>query len=506
MEGSVFRRCGCRDPQTRKVLGGTCPKLKRRDHGTWWARFDEPTIPGRKRQQRRIGPYPSKDEAQTKLTEALNKINKGEYRSVDRTLTVAVDLGHWLAGRVSLKRSTRKCNEELAALYLIPALGHLRPGDLREHHIEDLYAAMRRLNRSTRDEPTATLRRLIAARTDTQPARRPLGAARIRRTHAVLHAYLNAAVRRGTISRNPASNVELTTARSTKPLVWTTERVARWRQTGRRPSRCMVWTPEQAGAFLDFANNDRLYPLYHLVALRGLRRGEALGLPWTDLDLDPGTLTIRETLVDPDPDALDDEGQDYDDPKTAAGERTVTLDSTTVAVLRAWRLQQTAERDAAGPLWTDSGRVFTKPTGEALNPATVSQQFDRLIQRTSRPSTDCTATTHAGTRCARQATVTLHGEPRCGLRRHSGPDGQTIPLTRSGLPPIRFHDLRHTAASLTYRVTRDLKLVSELLGHSSIKITADIYTNIFADVDRAAAEAVAQLVPRTITRPSTPTT
>ena len=65
------------------------------------------------------------------------------------------------------------------------------------------------------------------------------------------------------------------------------------------------------------------------------------------------------------------------------------------------------------------------------------------------------------------------------------------------MPPIRLHDLRHTAASLTYRATRDLKLVSELMGHSGIQITGDIYTSIFEEVDREAAEAVARLVPRT---------
>jgi hypothetical protein len=63
-------------------------------------------------------------------------------------------------------------------------------------------------------------------------------------------------------------------------------------------------------------------------------------------------------------------------------------------------------------------------------------------------------------------------------------------------PPIRLHDLRHTAASLAYRATRDLKMVSELLGHSGIQITGDIYTSVFEEVDRDAAEAVARLVPR----------
>jgi integrase len=73
-----------------------------------------------------------------------------------------------------------------------------------------------------------------------------------------------------------------------------------------------------------------------------------------------------------------------------------------------------------------------------------------------------------------------------------------VQLALSGppLPPVRLHDLRHGAASLTYRATRDLKLVSELLGHSGIQITADTYTTLFQEVDTAAAEAVAKLVPR----------
>jgi hypothetical protein len=71
-----------------------------------------------------------------------------------------------------------------------------------------------------------------------------------------------------------------------------------------------------------------------------------------------------------------------------------------------------------------------------------------------------------------------------------------VALAGPPLPPVRLHDLRHGAASLTYRATKDLKLVSELLGHSGIQITADTYTTLFAEVDAAAAEAVAALVPR----------
>lgn len=352
-------------------MGARCPKLKRSDHGAWWARYDEPQVgAATRRRQPRLGPFPTKAAARAALVETLSKINTGRYVETDRSLTVAVDFERWHAGRLRLKTSTRRNDDELAALYIIPGLGHLHPADIREHHIEQLYAAMRQIGRPGSDTPSPVLRRLLAARTDTPQARRPLGRARVRRVHAVIHAYLNSAVRRGTISRNPASNVELEAGRTTRPLVWTPARVELWRRTGRRPARSMVWTPEQAGAFLDLAASDRLYPLFHLVAHRGLRRAEALGLPWTDVDLDDGLLAIRDTLVD-----VDDVGDDYDtfdDPKTAAGERVLSLDRQTVAVLRDWWARQAGERAAWGAAWVDSGRVFTRENGEPLNPRSVS--------------------------------------------------------------------------------------------------------------------------------------
>jgi integrase len=139
----------------------------------------------------------------------------------------------------------------------------------------------------------------------------------------------------------------------------------------------------------------------------------------------------------------------------------------------------------------------TKENGEALNPVTVSERFDQLIQRTGRTPARCTAPTVDGGRCRHHApdgtACTLHG----GTKRAD------LPPSRTGLPPIRLHDLRHTAASLAYRATRDLKLISELLGHSTISITGDIYTTIFAEVDKATAEAIAAINPRRRTTPST---
>jgi hypothetical protein len=123
----------------------------------------------------------------------------------------------------------------------------------------------------------------------------------------------------------------------------------------------MVWTPRQTGAFLDFIEGERLYPLYHVTAFRGLWRAEVTGLPWTEVDLDEALLTVLET-------APSDEYEDPNDPKSEAGSRTMSSDPGSVDMLLDWRDRQDSERAAAGSTWIDSGMVFTQPDGSALRP------------------------------------------------------------------------------------------------------------------------------------------
>src|SRR2546423_8004307 len=135
-------------------------------------------------------------------------------------------------------------------------------------------------------------------------------------------------------------------------------------------------------------------------------------------------------------------------PKTAAGNRTIALDKRTVAVLRRHgrrqRSEQAVARIAAQP-WHESGYVFTRPDGTPLHPDYVTQRFRILV-------------------------------------------------TRAGLPPIRLHDLRHGAATLAHTAGADLKTVQDQLGHASIGITADLYTNILPATQHQAAEATARLL------------
>jgi integrase len=174
---------------------------------------------------------------------------------------------------------------------------------------------------------------------------------------------------------------------------------------------------------------------------RGLRRGEAIGLRWVDLQLDAGSLMITQQIIQV--------GWKIEigEPKTETGERAVSLDAATVEVLREWREQQNAERTLCGAAWREHGLVFTREDGGPLQPDTVSDIFHKIA------------------------------------------DG-------AGLPPIRLHDLRHTAASLALQAGVPMKVVSESLGHSSLSITADTYTSVLPEVAKAAAEAVAGIVPR----------
>ncbi len=154
-------------------------------------------------------------------------------------------------------------------------------------------------------------------------------------------------------------------------MVWTAARVAEWERTGIRPP-VAVWTAAQTAGFLNAIRGDRLYAAYHLIALRGLRRGEAAVLRWRDIDLDGATAIITCQL------------QQYDGrlvlcpPKTARSERAVALDRTTVAVLRAHEAAQEAERATLGKNYHDSGYVFTCLNGDPMAP-------DRL-SRTSQPT------------------------------------------------------------------------------------------------------------------------
>jgi integrase len=270
-QGSVYKRCGCVDPVTGRQLGRRCPRLAGGRHGSWYIGLELPAgLDGRRCRIRRGG-YPSRAAAAETLAR-LREPRPGDTSG--RIVTVGDWLAHWLASRASPATSTIRGYAAHVRLYLEPYLGRVLLAELSAAHVQAMFAAIARRH---------------------QAAGSPVTAATLHRIRATLRAALNAAIRAGLIAGNPASRAELPRTRRPRAVVWTPERVEHWRHTGEHPP-VAVWTAEQTAQFLNSIKDDRLYAAFHLIALRGLRRGEAAGLRWRDVDLDGKSAFICQQL------------------------------------------------------------------------------------------------------------------------------------------------------------------------------------------------------------------
>jgi integrase len=207
----------------------------------------------------------------------------------------------------------------------------------------------------------------------------------------------------------------------------------------------LVWDPAQVAHFLDFTADDRLALLWEFVLLRGFRRGEICALADDDVDAARAAVTVNAALIQVRGRLV------WGRPKSKAGERVVGLDQDTVRGVQAHRTLRKRERLAAGEAWEDSGRFFTDELGQALHPEYVSHRFRELA-------------------------------------------------AEAGLPVIKFHAARHTAATLALEAGVDIKIVSEQLGHSTTRITQDTYQHVRLQVHQDSADKVRQLLPERVKR------
>lgn len=372
-----------------------CPRgvdgafLPHRCRGSWqWVLEYGRDSHGRRLQTSKAG-FPTKAAAQSALQETVRTLMV-DVNVTD--VTVGEYLDAWLAGKHALKPKTLALYTDVTNNYLVPQIGGIRLLQLRAQHLDRMYAAISHGRRG-----------------------RPLSPSTIRRIHAVLRSALNTAVKRRLLPYSPAEHIEL---------------------APENPKRPRPWTPDQCRAFLAATADDRLAGLYELMLVTGIRRGEAIGLRWEDVDLDGGALLVVQQITEV-------RGRSVvGTPKTKRGTRLVPIDDGTVALLRRHREAQEADRLAWGPAWHANGLVFTKENGLPLRPEYATRHFQALA-------------------------------------------------ARAGLPAIRLHDLRHTSASLALAAGVDLKVVSDRLGHSQIAVTADLYTHVNRGLGRQAAEQLA---------------
>jgi integrase len=202
-------------------------------------------------------------------------------------------------------------------------------------------------------------------------------------------------------------------------------------------------TPGEVELFLESTRNDLLHALWVLLVTTGMRIGEATGLHWTDLDLDAGTIQIRHAVK-----RVQGEGLVIGDVKTAHSRRRIILAAGTVDALRIHQQRQAFARKIAGDAWSDRGLVFCTGTGGPLDVGYVAHAKDRA-------------------------------------------------LAAAGLPHVRTHDLRHTAA--TYLLSQGVhpKVVQDLLGHSSITLTMNTYSHVLPSLHQEVAKHMDSLISRT---------
>jgi integrase len=195
------------------------------------------------------------------------------------------------------------------------------------------------------------------------------------------------------------------------------------------------FTPAQARQFLEAVRGDKFEALYTVALALGLRRGEALGLRWEDIDWEKGTLTIRASLQRA-------EGKlQMLEVKTDRSRRVVKLPKLALQALKSHRTRQLEDRLLAGARWTEHGLVFPTGIGTPYDPRRLNEDFERALKR-------------------------------------------------GGLPRIRFHDLRHSAATLLLAQGVPVKMISELLGHSTTRMTLDVYAHVLETMKQEAADSM----------------
>jgi len=377
----------------------------------------------------RSGTVPSRKAAHDAMTQALTDHRRGVTGAPER-ITVAEYAERCLRRLLDVRpRTVQRYREELA--YALERIGSMRLQDVRPQHLKDVMAGL----------ATRQMRRgnLMSPRTQAHVQTR-------------LRWLFREAVSDQIIYTNPIDGVKR--AKSARPISAGTS--LDFDEAGRFHA---------IGAALNAAGLCRLWPALFTAVSVGLRRGEVMGLRWSDVNLEVGVLRVRQTRV------MGREGIETGTPKTLNSTRDVHLPPSLVAVLAAHREQQNRERAEAGVAWRNTDAVFATVLGEWTHPDNLKRALENIV-KWSDPA--------------------VVSQPRfqAGVRPFITPEtlASLTALTASGerLPGISPHDLRHTYATLALRSGVPVEVVSKVLGHASVSITLDVYRHVLDNERRAA--------------------
>lgn len=351
--------------------------------------------PGQPRRRRSVV-RATRAEVRDALRELMRDLETG-VTPAGRNVTVKTFIEEWLVGVAPKVRArTHVRYAELLRGHVLPGLGGIQLSKLTPADVRTLLADLAK-------KPTRT--------------GRPLSAQTIVHVRAVLRRALSDAVGDGLIARNPAAG------KTVNPPT---------------PKRHEIeaMTPAQAAAIVEAVREDELGPLYRMLLWTGLRLGEALGLRWSDVDLERGWIRVRQTYG-----IVGGVGR-FGAPKTSQSRRDVPIIDGARAALRDQRRRQAEARLLVGPAWADEqGLVFTGPLGGPLDPRVPSKRLHVLL----------------------------------------------API---GLKSLRVHDLRHAFVTLLIRQGVSIPAVAKLVGHASPVMTLNVYGHVAED---SLAEAAGRL-------------
>jgi len=358
--------------------------FKRKD-GRWCAQV---SLNGR-----RITKYgKTQKECRDWVNQTLDKIDHGlTFDGAQVSLQQYME--SWLSGKVLARRpSTVRNYRRYMNLYILPALGRMRLQAILPVHIRQLYLRMQMEGR---------------------------GARTIQLVHVTLHCAFAQAVKEGLIGHNPLEAVE-------RPKVET--------------KRYSIFTEEQARAFIAAAKGHPYEALFFLALTTGMRKGEILGLMWSDVDWEKSTLRVDRQLQ-----PVSYEGGALVPTKTKSGRRHIMVGKVAIALLKEHHQRQEMQKAVAGNRWQEHGMIFTTSIGTYIDQTKVSRAFKRILRE-------------------------------------------------AGLPDIRFHDLRHTSISILLDNGTPVNTVQSRAGHSKASVTTDIYGHAMARSQEAAARMIEEIV------------
>lgn len=354
------------------------------------------------------GGFKNLEEAQTALTEALKKKAQNE-RFHGTVPTIAEYADHWVSG-LRLQNSTIQGYRKIIRNHITPALGDIRLDKLTATRIAAHY---RELEKS--------------GRRDTTGLGKPLSANSVNKVHVVLGAILDAALDDGLIAANPAKKKRTVNAPTGSQI------------RAQRPE-ITTWTGGELHAFLTWNRDvlkDDLFPLWRTIAFTGMRRSEALGLRWSDLNIASGRLSIRR--------AADVTTRNVTKSTKTGSARVLDMDPETVGILKAYKSKR-------GAISLDLARadsyVFGNDAGAIRSPNEVGRRWTFRVER------------------AQEA------------------------IDR--LPWVTLKGLRHTHATLLLELGEHPKVVQERLGHSTITTTMNIYSHVTPTMQKAAVNRFAE--------------